>query len=168
MEKEAPGIKDIIPEKGDNIGKTIKKADHISLNFQNWIDTKREIILKNEVFVISLSFFIGGFLSWVFSECTTSIVFNTSHKVLIGVVIVMSVLLMISAKKIELAYAAMLIASIISGLLFGEIAISWDSTTYKVVTNGICESPVEIKDFLVYILGATSGMLYLGKRYKLF
>lgn len=164
--KEAPGIKDL--ETTDNIGKTIKKADHIFLSIQEATDKYREIILRNEYFVISFSFIVGMFMSWVFSICTDSIVFTTSHKVLIGMVVVLVLLLMISAKKIELYYAAMLFASIITGLLFGEVAIAWDSTTYMVVTNDICKSPVEIRDFGVYVLGATSGMLYLGKRNKLF
>lgn len=168
IRKEPPGIKDLVPEKKDNIVKTIKKVDHYFLSFQESTDTWREKILKNEVFVISFSFGIGIFLAWVFSECTTTIIFTTSHRVLIAIVIVLATLLMISSKKVELAYAAMLIVSVISGLLFGEISLSWDSTTYEVITNGICKSPVEIRDFLVYVLGATSGMLYLGKRYKLF
>lgn len=162
--KEAPGIKNL--ETTDNIGKTIKKADHIFLSVQEATDKYRGIILGNEKFVVGLSFAIGMFISWVFSECTGSIVFTTLLKSLIAVIVVLAILLTISSKKIPLVYATILGASIISGILFGDISLAWDSTTYMVVTNDVCTPPLVMRDFLNILLGAFLGGIYIGKRFN--
>lgn len=169
MEKEkAPSITDVVPDKKDNISRSVKKVDDLFQTVQEFIDKYRQLVLESEKFIIGLTFIVGMFLSWVFSSCTSSIIILFSHKILIGIVITLATLLLISTKVVPLTFIAMIIVSIILGLAFGEVAIAWDSNTYKVVTNGICENPLKTRDFLSYVLGASSGVLYIGKRYKLF
>ncbi len=168
IKKPVPGIKDLIPEDKDNIGKSVKKADDLFQTSQELIDKYRQIILENEKVILALTFIIGMSLAWLFSACTPVFVLMLSHKILIGVVVFFGCLLLISTNTIPLAYVAMIIVCLILGLGFGEIALAWDSNTYRVVTNGVCENPINAKDFLVYILGMITGMLFIGKRYKLF
>jgi len=159
----------LFDDKKDTIGDGLKKADNLFQTTQESIDSYRQIILENEKVIISITFIIGVGIAWVFSSCTETIVLTAANKVLLGVIAFFATLLLISTKTIPLAYIAIIIISIIAGVGAGEITIAWDSNTYHAFgTIGVCENPIEVKDFLISLVSFLAGTIYIGKRYKLF